>query len=100
MPNPENLKGHEFKKGKEWNGNKNGRPSKSEMLKQLEEKLADNWEDFKIELVNLARKNPRYLEILFDRVFGKPKQTIDTNVHINELSEVIQGLEDLLKDDN
>lgn len=83
MPNPENLKGHEFKKGE--TGNPNGRPRKLPsidklLIEVLGDEDDDNSEAYAIlrALATKAKKgDTKAAEILLDRAFGKAKQTIE-----------------------
>ncbi len=86
MPNPENIVPHKFKKGE--TGNPNGRPRKLPSIdKLLVEVLGDEYDEnsqakaILKALVTKAKKgDTRAAEILLDRGFGKPKQSLDLNL--------------------
>lgn len=85
MPNPENISKYKYKKGQ--SGNPNGRPSvlpelKEAIAKALEKKTGGISElDRIIEaLVKKAKKGDvRAAQELFDRGYGKVKQTMETS---------------------
>ena len=91
MPKPENIEPHKFKKGQ--SGNPNGRPRK---LPELSVLLADVLgeqtkegltaaEDILRAMYARARKgDTRAAELLLDRAYGKPKQSIDNNITTTE----------------
>ena len=91
MPKPENIIPHKFKKGQ--TGNPKGRPRK---LPELSVLLADVLgeqtkegltaaEDILRAMYARARKgDTRAAELLLDRAYGKPKQSIDNNITTTE----------------
>ena len=91
MPKPENIEPHKFKKGQ--TGNPKGRPRK---LPELSVLLADVLgeqtkegltaaEDILRAMYARARKgDTRAAELLLDRAYGKPKQSIDNNITTTE----------------
>jgi hypothetical protein len=94
MPNPENIEKHKFEKGK--SGNPEGRPKGSknlstilrEMLNEEVEVIVDGKRERKkfqdIIIRKLIKKansgNLRAIREIFDRVEGKARQFIETNI--------------------
>jgi hypothetical protein len=90
MPKPENVLPHKFKKGQ--TGNPNGRPRK---LPELDKLLADVLGEekdgvtageaiLKAIRARAAKGDVRAAELLLDRAYGKPKQSIDNNITTTE----------------
>jgi hypothetical protein len=90
MPKPENVIPHKFKKGQ--TGNPNGRPRK---LPELDKLLADVLGEekdgvtageaiLKAIRARAAKGDVRAAELLLDRAYGKPKQSIDNNITTTE----------------
>ena len=90
MPKPENVLPHKFKKGQ--TGNPNGRPRK---LPELDKLLADVLGEEKDGITageailkairaRAAKGDVRAAELLLDRAYGKPKQSIDNNITTTE----------------
>jgi len=90
MPKPENIIPHKFKKGQ--SGNPNGRPRK---LPELDKLLADVLGEekdgvtageaiLKAIRAKAAKGDVRAAELLLDRAYGKPKQSIDNNITTTE----------------
>jgi hypothetical protein len=90
MPKPENIIPHKFKKGQ--TGNPNGRPRK---LPELDKLLADVLGEEKDGITageailkairaKAAKGDVRAAELLLDRAYGKPKQSIDNNITTTE----------------
>jgi hypothetical protein len=90
MPKPENIEPHKFKKGQ--SGNPNGRPRK---LPELDKLLADVLGEEKDGITageailkairaKAAKGDVRAAELLLDRAYGKPKQSIDNNITTTE----------------
>jgi hypothetical protein len=90
MPKPENIEPHKFKKGQ--TGNPNGRPRK---LPELDKLLADVLGEekdgvtageaiLKAIRARAAKGDVRAAELLLDRAYGKPKQSIDNNITTTE----------------
>jgi hypothetical protein len=90
MPKPENIEPHKFKKGQ--TGNPNGRPRK---LPELDKLLADVLGEEKDGITageailkairaRAAKGDVRAAELLLDRAYGKPKQSIDNNITTTE----------------
>lgn len=90
MPKPENIIPHKFKKGQ--SGNPNGRPRK---LPELDKLLADVLGEEKDGITageailkairaKAAKGDVRAAELLLDRAYGKPKQSIDNNINTTE----------------
>ena len=85
MPKPENIAPHKFKKG--TSGNPKGRPKLPDIKVLLEEVLGEQ-KDGMTAAEALMKKlrsmgaagNLKAIEMLLDRAYGKPKQTIDTNI--------------------
>lgn len=88
MPRPENVigKGNRFKKGQ--SGNPKGRPKLPDIKAILEEVLSEKNDSGMTAAEALMKKlrsmgaagNLKAIEMLLDRAYGKPKQTIDTNI--------------------
>jgi hypothetical protein len=90
MPKPENVIPHKFKKGQ--TGNPNGRPRK---LPELDKLLADVLGEEKDGITageailkalraKASKGDVRAAEVLLDRAYGKPKQSIDNNITTTE----------------
>ena len=90
MPKPENIIPHKFKKGQ--TGNPNGRPRK---LPELDKLLADVLGEEKDGITageailkalraKASKGDVRAAEVLLDRAYGKPKQSIDNNITTTE----------------
>jgi hypothetical protein len=90
MPKPENIEPHKFKKGQ--TGNPKGRPKK---LPELHVLLADVLGEEKDGIsaaeailksirAKAAKGDVRAAELLLDRAYGKPKQSIDNNITTTE----------------
>lgn len=85
MPNPQNVigKGRRFKKGE--SGNPNGRPKKLPELDKLlaevlgEEKNGTNAAEAILKAMRskAAAGDVRAAELILNRAYGKPKETID-----------------------
>ena|SRR5690606_37830714 len=86
----DNLK--PFKKGEDSRRNKNGRPKKLPDLDKLLANILGDEDDDKSEaakviaslLVQAKKGNVRAIEVLLERAYGKPKQTIDNNITVGE----------------
>jgi hypothetical protein len=96
MPKPENIEPHKFKKGQ--TGNPNGRPRK---LPELDKLLADVLGEekdgvtageaiLKAIRARAAKGDVRAAELLLDRAYGKPKQSIDNNITTTEPLVIIR----------
>ena len=96
MPKPENVIPHKFKKGQ--SGNPNGRPRK---LPELDKLLADVLGEKKDGITageailkairaKAAKGDVRAAELLLDRAYGKPKQSIDTAITTTEPLVIIR----------
>ena len=96
MPKPENVIPHKFKKGQ--SGNPNGRPRK---LPELDKLLADVLGEEKDGITageailkairaKAAKGDVRAAELLLDRAYGKPKQSIDTAITTTEPLVIIR----------
>jgi hypothetical protein len=90
MPKPENIEPHKFKKGQ--TGNPKGRPKK---LPELHVLLADVLGEEKDGIsaaeailksirAKAAKGDVRAAELLLDRAYGKPKQSIDNTIITTE----------------
>lgn len=87
-----------FKKG--VSGNPKGRPKKIPNIDVLLADILGSDDDDKSEakavlkslLTQAKRGNVRAIEVLLERAYGKPKQTIDNNVKIDSIN-----LKDLVK---
>lgn len=86
MANPQNIEKHKFPKGQ--TGNPNGRPRK---LPELDKLLADVLGEEKDGMtaaeailkalrLKAAKGDVRAIEVMLDRAYGKPKQTISADV--------------------
>ncbi len=86
MANPQNIEKHKFPKGQ--TGNPNGRPRK---LPELDKLLADVLGEEKDGIsaaeailkalrLKAAKGDVRAIEVMLDRAYGKPKQTISADV--------------------
>ena len=86
MPKPENVIPYKFKKGQ--CGNPKGRPKLPDIKAILEEVLSEKNDSGMTAAEALMKKlrsmgaagNLKAIEMLLDRAYGKPKQTIDTNI--------------------
>lgn len=85
MPNPENIEPHKFKKG--TTGNPNGRPKLPKLSDLMDKTLGEEKDGITAAEVILkklrqmaAAGNLKAAEILLDRGYGKPKQTIDQTI--------------------
>jgi hypothetical protein len=96
MPKPENVIPHKFKKGQ--TGNPNGRPRK---LPELDKLLADVLGEekdgvtageaiLKAIRARAAKGDVRAAELLLDRAYGKPKQSIDNTITTTEPLVIIR----------
>ncbi len=96
MPKPENIEPHKFKKGQ--TGNPNGRPRK---LPELDKLLADVLGEekdgvtageaiLKAIRARAAKGDVRAAELLLDRAYGKPKQSIDNTITTTEPLVIIR----------
>jgi hypothetical protein len=86
VANPQNIEKHKFPKGQ--TGNPNGRPRK---LPELDKLLADVLGEEKDGMtaaeailkalrLKAAKGDVRAIEVMLDRAYGKPKQTISADV--------------------
>jgi hypothetical protein len=86
VANPQNIEKHKFPKGQ--TGNPNGRPRK---LPELDKLLADVLGEEKDGIsaaeailkalrLKAAKGDVRAIEVMLDRAYGKPKQTISADV--------------------
>jgi hypothetical protein len=89
MPKPENIEKHKFKKG--VSGNPKGRPKMPDLKEAMTLLLADEKNGKTALDAVLARLrqmaidgNLKAAEILLDRAYGKPKQSIDHTTGGNE----------------
>jgi len=90
MPKPENIIPHKFKKGQ--SGNPNGRPRKLPALDKLMADVLGEEKDgitageaiLKAIRAKAAKGDVRAAELLLDRAYGKPKQSIDNNITTTE----------------
>lgn len=86
----DNLK--PFKKGNDPRRNLKGQPKKIPNLDKLLADLLGDEDDDKSEaksvlralLVQAKKGNVRAIEVLLERAYGKPKQTIDNNITVGE----------------
>jgi hypothetical protein len=86
MPNPENIEKHKFKKGE--TGNPNGRPKKLPQLDVLLDSVLGEEKDgisaaeaiLKALRMKASKGDVRAAEVLLDRAYGKPKQSIENKV--------------------
>lgn len=87
MPNPENLKGKGFVKGK--SGNPAGRPRKLPQIEKILAEVLGEKDEYgpsgvKQILQALKRKavkgDTRAAELILDRAYGKAKQPIDLDI--------------------
>jgi hypothetical protein len=86
MPNPENIEKHKFKKGE--TGNPNGRPKKLPQLDALLDSVLGEEKDgitaaeaiLKALRMKASKGDVRAAEVLLDRAYGKPKQSIENKV--------------------
>jgi hypothetical protein len=86
MPNPENIEKHKFKKGE--TGNPNGRPKKLPQLDLLLDSVLGEEKDgisaaeaiLKALRMKASKGDVRAAEVLLDRAYGKPKQSIENKV--------------------
>ena len=86
----DNIKDHKFKKGQ--SGNPKGRPKKLPDLDKLLANILGDDDDDKSEaakviaslLAQAKKGNVRAIEVLLERAYGKPKQTIDNNITVGE----------------
>lgn len=84
------IQPHKFKKGQ--TGNPNGRPRKIPELDKLLAEVMGEEKDgitaaeiiLKAIRAKAAKGDVRAAEVLLDRAYGKPKQSIDTNLTTNE----------------
>lgn len=94
MTNPENIVKHQFKKGK--SGNPNGRPPVLPELKEAIAKVLSKEKDGKTALekvlnalYNKAIKGDvRAAQVLLDRAFGKPHQTVGAEIKQQEIKAI------------
>lgn len=91
MPNPQNIEPHKMKKGE--TRNPNGRPRKlpelhvllAEVLgEQTKEGLTAAEEILRAIYARARKGDTRAAELLLDRAYGKPKQSIDNNITTTE----------------
>lgn len=90
MPKPENVIPHKFKKGQ--SGNPKGRPPKLPELDKLLAQVLGEEKDgitaagviLKAIRAKAAKGDVRAAELLLDRAYGKPKQTLDTTITTTE----------------
>jgi hypothetical protein len=86
MPNPKNIEKHKFKKGE--TGNPNGRPKKLPQLDVLLDSVLGEEKDgisaaeaiLKALRMKASKGDVRAAEVLLDRAYGKPKQSIENKV--------------------
>lgn len=76
--NPDKTRNHRWKKGQ--TGNPQGRPKKIPALALLSNIPEADWQKVISKIVTKAKAgNMRAAEILLDRAYGKPKQSMDFN---------------------
>jgi hypothetical protein len=86
MPNPKNIEKHKFQKGE--TGNPNGRPKKLPQLDVLLDSVLGEEKDgitaaeaiLKALRMKASKGDVRAAEVLLDRAYGKPKQSIENKV--------------------
>ena len=98
MAGYDNIKDHKFKKG--VSGNPKGRPKKLPDLDKLLADVLGDEDDDKSEakavlralLIQAKKGNVRAIEVMLERAYGKPKQTVDQNINIGDfkISDVIK----------
>lgn len=99
MPKPENIIPHKFKKGQ--SGNPNGRPRKLPALDKLMADVLGEEKDgitageaiLKALRAKATKGDVRAAEVLLDRAYGKPKQTVDQNLKTTEPLVIIKTKE-------
>lgn len=89
-----------FKKGDDPRRNLKGQPKKLPNLDTLLADLLGDEDDDKSEamavlrslLVQAKKGNVRAIEVMLERAYGKPKQTVDQNINIGDfkISDVIK----------
>jgi hypothetical protein len=95
MPKPENIIPHKFKKGQ--SGNPKGRPKLPNLKEAMAKVLAEEKDGMValdavlLKLRQMAMKgNPKAIEMLLDRGYGKPNQKTESSVKLEDITPPIK----------
>jgi hypothetical protein len=95
MPKPEKIIPHKFKKGQ--SGNPKGRPKLPNLKEAMAKVLAEEKDGMValdavlLKLRQMAMKgNPKAIEMLLDRGYGKPNQKTESSVKLEDITPPIK----------